>query len=619
MKNTLNNRIRLLTILLCLALLIACVVPTVAFADTAANSEQDSVHFINPTAITVMGSYLYVADIVENNKTALLCFEAGESNPEPKYTYELPESIGITGLANNGSDTVYAFGGTTVAELKIADDALPAVNATYSLPQDASEILDVAYGKIPNTERNTVYALTKTAVYQYNGNKFNIVGGLNNLNNARACLAFASVTESPFYYLHDKENKITCDRIYLADNTQSEDFEAKLTLNGFVPAGMLGLNGKVALFNDSAVCTLEESLANVTPVNTLTLSGLYNQECKICDVEAFGERLFVLNSKNQIDVFDKTENGYDTVNYATIGSDTVDKAAPTSYTSFTLVRPNGYPANIVYKTNADTSIDEIITDATEYTVLGYDGDETSHYYYVLVGDKFGWVKKSDNATAPANDNKLTVVNNKPGGLEGIDAEAKFTSLGSVYVFELPLSNAKSITVDQTALTMKTVKLLQEYKEGDVTWYYVSYDEGKTGFVKKSDVGQIHYAVSDPSEEGVELKKINSSLFAAVNLYVSSEMIEGDYVADDDGNAIKLYSGDRVTVLKTENDAAFVMILHSDNSRDCGWIPADKLIGTHQITTNAIVGLSLLAVAIALTTTLLIIYFKRKKKIKRNNG
>ena len=617
MEKTIYKRVRLGGILLCLALIAVCIIPVSAFAADTASTEEDSVHFINPTAITVVGDCLYVADVVEDGKTALLCFDIAKDSPTLEYTFELDGKI--SGLSNDGDKRLFAICKNTVVELEIKTPAALAVSKTYSNFDDKNdvEIVDFAYGyEVKSTTEKNFYAITNNSVLQYNAeqNKFIQFASLNGYNGTAGCLAVNDVNAPYLYYLHDD----TCDRYDLKSNKEDTDFKNKLQLKGVVPAGMFRLLNKIALYDNSNIYVVEESSLHVDVINRLSLSNLYKTDCKIVDIDCHGERLFVLNSKNKIDIFEKGDIDYAATPTYTIGSDIVDKTVPSEYTSFTLVRPNGYPANIVYKTNADTSVADIITDAEEYIVLGYDGDETSHYYYVLVGDKFGWVKKSDGATTPKEDDKLTVVDNNRSD-ETYTQEAKFTSLNGVFVYELPLSNAKYEKVTQTASTMKTVKILQEYKEGDTVWYYVSYDENKYGFVKTSDVGQIHIKSSDEyTGDAVELKKINSSLFAAVNLYATAEMREKDFVADDDGNTIKLYSGDRVTLIKTENDAAFVMILHNDNSRDFGWLPTNRLIGVHQITTNAIVGISLLAAAIVLAAVLLIVYFKRKKKIKRNS-
>ena len=97
------------------------------------------------------------------------------------------------------------------------------------------------------------------------------------------------------------------------------------------------------------------------------------------------------------------------------------------------------------------------------------------------------------------------------------------------------------------------------------------------------------------------------------------MTEYEVVYDANDNPLKLYSGNRVTVIKhdEEKNASFVLVMHNDGSKDYGWISTERLIGIHQITTNAIVGLSLLAFAIAITTVLLVVFLRRRKRIKSN--
>ena len=618
MKKTIYKRMRLGGILLCLALIAACLIPTAAFADDTTVPE-DSVHFINPTAITVVDDCLYVADVVEDGKTALLCFDISGANPVLKYTYDKIDGV-VSGLSNNKQDAVYLNMGNKVVELNVGGEGLPAAGKTYNMPQTATSIIDVAYGKIPNLSDKTLYALTETVLYQFNESAqlFN-TQMVHPIVDGKALLSLDEAPNYQLYYLSGAVKPVH--RMNLSNGGQDSDFtEKKLTLtSGFTPLGTSRINGNVALYDNDSIYIIEEttSLASTTPL--LTLNSLYASDCRISDVEAYGDRLFILNSKNKIDVFDKTEEAYNNQPTTTIGSDIVDKTVPTEYTSFTLARPNGYPANIVYKTNADTSVADIITDAKEYVVLGYDGDEESHYYYVLVGDKFGWVKKSDGAATPKEDAKLTVVKNNPGGVVGFEGEAKFLPLATVWVYELPLSSANKIAVTQTATTMKTVNVLQEYKEGDNVWYYVSYDEGKTGFVLSSSVGKIRIKPSTNDEtEIIGRRKINSSLFAPVDVYRESTLT-GELATDEHENEIKLYSGDRVTLIEIQDKAAFVMILRNDGSKDYGWVEASRLIEVHQITTNTTVGLSLLAAAVILATVLLVVYFKRKKRIKRNNG
>lgn len=627
MRNTIYNRIRLGVIIMCLALIIACAIPVLAFAAEQDNSEQDSVHFINPTAMTVVDDYLYVADNVEDGKTALLCFDLTDArSPKLIYTFELSEKI--TGLSNNGDKLLYAICGTKIIELSTNGREEPTVGKTYDKFGDSEnvQIVSVAYGAQFRLDENTLYALSTDKMFYLSAeqNKFIQFTSIVDLKNTKGCYILEENGSSFLYYVANN----TCARFNISTNGADTAFSNTLNIT-VTPSGIFG--GKidddsfVGLYDAKGIFKIEGSgsiQSGTLRYDTISLfkepTSVYTND-SIVTVEMHKNKLIVLNSRNQIDIFELADNGfYKHEPLTTIGSDMVDKAVPTVYKNFTLVRPNGYPANIIYKTNGDKSIEEIITDASEYIIIGYDGDENSHYYYVLAGDKFGWVKKSDNAATPDKDDKLTVVNNNFN--DGTFAhETKFTSLNAVYVYQLPLESSDKVTVTQTASTMKTVYVLQKYTEGETVWYFVKYDDDKTGFVKKSDVGDIHISAKTDDIVTEGLRKINSSLFSAVNLYVTAEMNENDFVADSDGNRIKLYSGDRVTLIKTEKNAAYIMVLHSDGEKDFGWLDVSRLIDVHHITTNAIVGLSLLAVAIALTAILLVVYFKRKKKIKRNNG
>lgn len=90
------------------------------------------------------------------------------------------------------------------------------------------------------------------------------------------------------------------------------------------------------------------------------------------------------------------------------------------------------------------------------------------------------------------------------------------------------------------------------------------------------------------------------------------MEESEAICDEYGDVIKLYSGSQVVAVKEENNATFVEIRKNDGSTSYGWIPTDNLIGLHQITTNAIVGLSILGVALILTVVFVVLFVKRKK-------
>ena len=91
----------------------------------------------------------------------------------------------------------------------------------------------------------------------------------------------------------------------------------------------------------------------------------------------------------------------------------------------------------MYKTtDASTSISEIKTDYTgQFIILDFEGAEDLPFYYVLIGDKFGWVQKSDGVTLPQNDSRLTIVNTQIS--QDVTYKAKFTSLNTVFIYRCP--------------------------------------------------------------------------------------------------------------------------------------------------------------------------------------
>lgn len=608
MKNTFCHKRQPIIILICVLLaatLIACVTPAAAHA--AAASAPDSIHFINPTAITVMGNKLYVADNVEDGKTALLVFDVSGAVPSLTGTYELDGVI--TALYCDSSAELYAVKDATVSVLTVTADKPPVLKATYAFD---STVTGFVKGKFNKTD--TYYALTDRLLREIDKNNFgSITQG--SLSNTKGCLALNDIV----YYVYQDGTDYLCGG-YKNNGTF---LLQSLSLNT-EPKGILAYGDKVAFFTSHSIqyvnaITMERWTGNAAFQSELALETLIDDtnDKTIVDVALHGETIFILNDGiNKIDMYTKGEKGY-SVTY-TIGSDLVSNAVPTSFTSYTLVRSKGYPTNIVYKTNAENSVEEIITNAAEYIILGYDNDANSHYYYVMVGNKFGWVKKSADNAAPSTDAKITVVNNRVGN-DDYSYETKFTSLNGVYVYDLPVSSAQQTQIMQTATTMKTVKVLQEFIEGDQVWYYVSYDDNKTGFVKKESVGKFHIKREETgtelSTEG--LRKINSTLFNAVTLYDTADLDET--AADENGNVIKLYSGYKVHLLSTENGVAFVMIQHTNGQSACGYMEADRLIGVHDMTTNSIVGLSLLAFAVALAAVLITVYFHRKKKARANKN
>ena len=378
---------------------------------------------------------------------------------------------------------------------------------------------------------------------------------------------------------------------------------------------------QLALFGENGAFTLEQVSggrysAERTLINTTNVT--------VKDMCYGAGKIFLLNSANEVEIYSyNTEKQQFERQPATIGTDTItidgQLPTPAQFTGFTLASSKGYPTNIVYKTtDASTSISEIKTDYTgQFIILDFEGAEGLPFYYVLIGDKFGWVQKSDGVTLPQNDSRLTIVNTQIS--QDVTYKAKFTSLNTVFIYPLPLSDIEpGDTFQQSIANPQEAKLLQKFTEnhadGTVTeWYRVEYGEGKTGFVSAGNVGQFHATGAPTSaEEVIGYKKINSSLFEAVKIYLTSDMEESEAICDEYGDVIKLYSGSQVVAVKEENNATFVEIRKNDGSTSYGWIPTDNLIGLHQITTNAIVGLSILGVALILTVVFVVLFVKRKK-------
>lgn len=597
-------------IIICSALLIACLIPTFALAaeqsDTAA-----SVHLINPAAIAVMGDYLYVADNIEQNRTALLRFDIHDYSLSG--TLEIPYSVSNLSTGNN---SLYAVCGNTVAELKINGSNPLEITETFTFDET---VVDFAYGSF--TTASAYYALTNSGLLRFAqddiDNGFDYVFPFTNTTSVN-CLnlngIYSLTTDSTAIIKYYGPN----------GNTPAVTFNMPA---GFAPVGMFDWNNQVALYSANSIYYYVENPAT-NYVGQPLFTDVYTNEdnAKIVDVVAATDTLFVLNNQKKIDVYKQTDGGFDKANKVTIGTDSVSLDVPTEYTSYTLVRAKNYPANIIYKSTDENSVDGIITDATEYIVLGYDGDDQCPYFLAYVGGKFGWVKKSDGSNSIDDEvqaGKMEIIPTSVG-TETVGYVAKFISLKTVYVYKLPNSSLTPTSFTQNADNMTEVKVLQKFTETladgkTLDWYFVSYKENETGFVQSSAIGKFHAVGPNEGAPESSVYKINSSLFEAVKLYSTSQMTEYEVVYDENDNPVKLYSGSRVHVIERdeEKNASFVMVLHNDGTRDYGWLPTNRLIDTHKMTTNAIVGLSLLGFAVALTAVLLAVFLRRRKKIKAN--
>ena len=596
---------KLLCISICLLFICVALVPAVVFATS--NTAEDIIYFLNPTAIMVVGDNLYVSDKIEDGKSVILHYDVAGNEPQLQEMHEVAGVV--TNLAAKQNSGLYAVFSDKVVEYDID---LHEVNRW-----NVANIIDVTYG---------VDALAPSGKTEYML-RHNDLGRIVNstlqqqyqITNGIGCATIDNI----IYYLY--EDSVTrCkshngqEHITPEDSlNQTDPTSPNYYLKGYKAKGMFVWDGKIALFsdNDISYIAVGELSCELAPIFS------YGTD-KIVDVATHNGNLYILNDKNKIEVYKQKEAG-EFEKSSTIGSDELNQKEPTvsQFTSFTLVESKGYPTNIVFKTAGNNSVDNIITDATSYIVIGYEGEESSNFYYVLLGDTFGWVKKSDNASSVADDERLTVVDTTVGD-QDYSYKAKFISLNSVYVTALPRmayynSEGYVTTYEQSAQNKIEVNILQRFVEGENIWYYVSFDyNGATqhGFVRDKDVKVYITTNKDNGLTAIGQRKINSALFSTVKVYNNGDpqtMTEENYAYDADGKQIKLSSGTRVTVINIDdNGVAFIQI---KKSNVYGYVYADNLIETNKLTTNATVGITLLAVAIVLGITLLVVYLRRKKR------
>lgn len=615
-------------IFILILILIVAVVPNVAVAAPAQSADSQSIiHFINPTAVAVSGNNLFVADNIENDKTAILCFSVEDSAQDLVYKYTVELDGRTVNLAAK-DDGLYALTTDGIIEFEIPQgeqirEKQRFAAATYGSAQP----VDFAYGAYNNNKSE--YLLTDQS-----GNEFlKNIGGRNAPKFDRAWELRGSskqplglvAIDNYIYFLYESDNKTVCQRYN--GTTQSVDsgvFNDTLNLTTRY-TGLFDWNGNVALFSKNSIVFVEVNAQECTLASMLTYEN--DDGAAIKDVATKDDVLYVLNDKNQLDVFTGSPQNYTLA--ATIGSDTVDLAVPTGFTSFTLARPNGYPTNIVYKTVGDNSVTDIITDAQEYIILGYDGAQNCNYYYVLVDNsRFGWVKKSDYAASVEQDQRITIIPTEVTPGVGVEYKTKFTSLNAVYIYELPSESFNYKPFEQSADNKTEVTILQRFEEkhetGTQVWYYVMYGGNRYGFVKDSAVGYFYLQQTDAEMTAIGPMKINATLFAAVKVYATPQLSDDALAYSPEGNVIKLYSGEIVNCVQVlTNDAglevALIQINYGDGTVAFGYVPMERLIDQNRVTTNLTVGLSLLAVAIAIAVILVTVFLKRRKKGKKSSG
>ena len=601
---------KLLCISICLLFICVALVPAVVFA---ASNVADIIYFLNPTALTAVGNNLFVADKIEDGKSVILRYDVTGDEPQLQDMYEV--SGVVTNLATKENSGLYAIFADKVIEF---DTSFEEVNRW-----NIANVIDVAYG---------VDALAANGKTQYmlRSNELGRVGNDSTLQqqyqltNAISCVTIDNIV----YYLYQgngvwrckshngQEHSIPDDSLNKADPTSSSYY-----LKGYAAKGMFVWDNKVALFTNNDISYIAMGELSCELASILS----YNEaDSKIVDVTTQNGNLYILNDKNKIEVYTQNDVGAFEKKF-TVGSDELNQNEPTvsQFTSFTLVESMGYPTNIVFKTTGDNSVDNIITDADSYIVIGYEGEQNSNFYYVLLGEKFGWVKKTENAESVDEDERLNVVDTRVSG-DGFSYKAKFVSMNAVFVSALPRQlfynneNFRS-QYEQSAKNKIEVDILQRFTEGETVWYYVSFeynDATHHGFVRDKDVKVYITSGNNNGLTAIAQRKVNSKLFSTVKVYNNGNpktMTDENLAHDTNGKQIKLTSGTRVTLISVDdNGVAFIQI---KKSNVYGYVYANNLIATNRLTTNATVGLSLLGVALVLGVTLTVVFLRRKRRKK----
>ena len=584
-----------LSVILALALIVLSLLPTVCLASTApAAVGVEDVYLINPISVALQNNTLFVADKVSNEQCLLHAFDLTDK-PVLIYTEEIAGNVNKIKV---DGDNLFVVMTDKFAQYTIESDKITLVQA-----YNVKDVADV-------NKRDDKLVVLLTNGKRTNANGDNLGGQFVDGDGiASLCL------DDTYYWMYNNSGT----SYYVTGSWKDQEFVlANPTALEQKLDGMTVANGQVLFFNQTSVVDatkhlyldtdVENTFVDVAGNGTTTLVAVVNKSAN------------VYSYKN-----DRFEQTY------TIGSDTVAIATPSldAVTRYTLVKPVGYPANIVYKTtDASTSVESIIDDAAQLTfvILDYATSSSDEYYYVFVGDRFGWVKKS--ATSIEEDAKLEVIDTSVSN-DVATYQGKLMSANATYVYKLPSTTANMqsfyhTTLSQTATNPTTVAVLQSFVASDNTaWYYVKYPTTNGvdyGFVLQGNVGSL--SVKQVANATVTLEKqnphmkVNASLTDGVSIYATKDMLETALLTDADGNPIKLETNTKVGVITRLDEVSYVQVVYPNGTTYYGWVENHHLITLNAMTTNTVVGISFISVAILLivTTTAIV----RKRQLRKQN-
>ena len=584
-----------LAVILTLALLVVAILPTVCFANNTLSNGED-VYLANPISTAVHQDLLFVADNITESASLLHIFDIANA---PKLLQSLQLDGTVNSLKVDG-DTLFVIFSKKFSQYTIDSQTL-----TNPTTYDVPNVADVMY------RDSNIIALTTN-------------GTLTNSSNANLKVDFdgqglaCTKIGDTYYWMYNREN-LSAYTTATWDEQGFFSFGNEVVLDNKFD-GMTVANSTLLFYNQTVVL----DSTNHTYIYTEVDNPFVN-------VTSDNNRLFAIVSKSV--VIYNYDNGNFIKSANTIGSDTVKLDTPSidDINSYTLVTPKSYPATIIYKTtDADTSVTNIIDDANNqsYVILGYQGDQDDDYYYVLINDKFGWVRKS--ADAVEEDSNLTVVNTAIS-TDYAHFYGQFVSANAIYLYNLPVSTQASaqhslITVNQTANNPIVVKLLQEFTAYDGTqWFWVEFDWQNAkmrGFVNQSHVGKINVS-NGPAQTVLDSEnpymKINASLSDSVCLYATKGLLENTRVTDDDGNEVRLETNTKVGIITRLEDVSYLQVVYADGTTYYGWVENRYLIGLNSLTTNTVVGISFISLATVLIVSTVAVIRKRQIKNQQNKS
>lgn len=618
--------------LFCIAIALLALAVLPAAASAAESTSGANIRLVHPVAVAAIGNCVFVADNVDDNggQSVIHGIDISGDTPVRKYVYSCTKPIVNLAEVNGNLYVMYAdsvdvltFSDTEVYLAKQYSDTSVSDYTYSTLTGAVTEIFasDKIYRKLSDdnvtTDSQTVGAKQLLHAAASDGNYVYFTKTINGVAELFRIKTVAYGTYLAFEY--DEDDKLNVNGVDYG-NTTAGAFGLKGLFN-------YRLNGEdmVAVFGNTSVRTLTEMAGEFSAETEIIasdsvtfLDGCYS---------ASAGKIVMLNSEYKLDVYEySNERAQFELQYY-VGTDTIAQDIPTAaMTGFTLARSLGYPTNIAYKTSDEaTSIPSILIDELPdgFIVLDYDGAEESDFYYVLIGDKFAWVEKTQGSTSAYDDPNLEIIDNNVS-TDTAAYKAQFVSMNVVSIYELPLSTSDYTSFSQTVTEPQSCLVLQEFEETQsdgttVEWYYVAYGENydQYGFIPAANVGKFSITASSQtpseSEDAIGWRKINASLFEAVKIFAEESMDESMALYNEAGGELKLYSGTYVYLIRESGDACYISVQQADKTYTYGWVDARYVIGIHDITTNAVVGISILSVALLLTLVFVLVFMKKRRK------